>query len=137
MGTCRWIGPSPHVTLYGVVSLSRRRILIVDDQVLVARALQRQLRQASFDVSIAATKEEALASIASQPPHVVVCDFELGADTSSRLLETLAREHPSIRRVLFSASRPELWRHLVERDLVHATLMKPCSPQELIAAITG
>lgn len=112
----------------------RQQLLLVDDDPLVSRALERSLRK-EFDVRVANTVNEALAAVDTRVPDIIVCDYELGDVTSGALLEIVAARHPKMRRVLYSASQPELWQDLVERELVHATIMKPSSFDELVSTL--
>jgi two-component system, OmpR family, response regulator MprA len=50
------------------------RILVVDDEPAVRRALERALRLDSYDVGLAADGEEALDALASQPADAVILD---------------------------------------------------------------
>jgi two-component system KDP operon response regulator KdpE len=53
------------------------RILVVDDEPQILRALQTALRGAGYDVEPAGTGEEALAQAAAHPPDAVILDLVL------------------------------------------------------------
>ena len=53
------------------------RVLVVDDEPQILRALQTNLRGAGYDVVAAANAEEALAQAAMRPPDAVVLDLVL------------------------------------------------------------
>ena len=53
------------------------RVLVVDDEPHILRALQATLRGAGYDVTTAATGDEALRSAAVQPPEAVILDLVL------------------------------------------------------------
>jgi two-component system KDP operon response regulator KdpE len=53
------------------------RVLVVDDEPQIVRGLQVILRSAGFAVESAATKEEALATLAARPPDALVLDLVL------------------------------------------------------------
>jgi two-component system KDP operon response regulator KdpE len=57
--------------------VSRPRVLVVDDEPQILRALETTLRGAGYDVDTAATAEEALARAAIRPPEAVVLDLVL------------------------------------------------------------
>jgi two-component system, OmpR family, KDP operon response regulator KdpE len=57
--------------------VSRPRILVVDDEPQILRALQTTLRGAGYDVDTAATGAEALTKAAVQPPEAVILDLVL------------------------------------------------------------
>jgi two-component system KDP operon response regulator KdpE len=54
-----------------------QRILVVDDEPQILRALRATLRGAGYTVETAATAEEALISAAAHPPEAVVLDLVL------------------------------------------------------------
>ena len=66
-----------------------RRVLLVDDDAASRRLLSASLRSAGFELSAAINGAEALASIESSPPDVLVLDFEMpgldGAEVCRRL----------------------------------------------------
>ena len=53
------------------------RVLVVDDEPQILRALQTNLRGAGYEVVTAATAEEALASAAMRPPEAIILDLLL------------------------------------------------------------
>jgi two-component system KDP operon response regulator KdpE len=57
--------------------VSRPRILVVDDEPQILRALQTTLRGAGYDVDTAATGAAALTKAAVQPPEAVILDLVL------------------------------------------------------------
>src|SRR3989440_12413481 len=59
------------------MSKSGARILVVDDEIEILRALQRSLTAHSFDVFTASTGEEALESITHYRPDLMLLDLGL------------------------------------------------------------
>jgi two-component system KDP operon response regulator KdpE len=57
--------------------MSGPRVLVVDDEPQILRALSANLRGAGYDVATAATGEDALASAAMKPPDAVILDLVL------------------------------------------------------------
>ena len=57
--------------------MSKQRVLVVDDEPQILRALQTNLKGAGYDVDTAATAEEALAVAAMRPPDAVILDLVL------------------------------------------------------------
>jgi two-component system KDP operon response regulator KdpE len=55
----------------------KQRILVVDDEPQILRALQTNLRGAGYDVDTAVTGEEALATAAMRPPDAIILDLVL------------------------------------------------------------
>jgi two-component system KDP operon response regulator KdpE len=57
--------------------VTRQHVLVVDDEPQILRALQTNLRGAGYDVTTAATGEEALSAAAIRPPDAVILDLVL------------------------------------------------------------
>jgi two-component system, OmpR family, KDP operon response regulator KdpE len=69
--------------------VSGARVLVVDDEPQILRALRTSLRGAGYEVDTAATAEAALAAAAMRPPEAVVLDLVLpdgsGTDVAREL----------------------------------------------------
>ncbi|HEY7396818.1 MAG TPA: response regulator [Gaiellaceae bacterium] len=69
--------------------MSGQRVLVVDDEPQILRALQTMLRGAGYDVQTAATAGTALAAAAAHPPAAVILDLVLpdgsGTDVAREL----------------------------------------------------
>jgi two-component system KDP operon response regulator KdpE len=69
--------------------VSGQRILVVDDEAHILRALRTTLRAAGYDVETAASVEEALTAAAARPPEAVILDLVLpdgsGTDVAREL----------------------------------------------------
>jgi two-component system, OmpR family, KDP operon response regulator KdpE len=57
--------------------MSKIRVLVVDDEPQILRALQTNLRGAGYDVDTASTAADALATAALRPPDAVILDLVL------------------------------------------------------------
>jgi two-component system KDP operon response regulator KdpE len=57
--------------------MTKARVLVVDDEAQILRALQTTLRGAGYDVDTAATAEEALTKAGVSPPEAVILDLVL------------------------------------------------------------
>jgi two-component system, OmpR family, KDP operon response regulator KdpE len=71
--------------------VSGPRVLVVDDEPQILRAVSANLRGAGYEVETASTGEEALASAAMRPPDAVILDLVLpgksGTDVTRELRE--------------------------------------------------
>jgi PAS domain S-box-containing protein len=80
---------------------ARRRLLVVDDEPLVAATVRRQLAS-DFVVDAASGSADALARIASDRYDAIVCDVVMEGPDGLQFLDALRRKAPALaRRVLF------------------------------------
>jgi two-component system KDP operon response regulator KdpE len=73
------------------VSTSSPRILVVDDEPQIVRALKVILRTAGYSVEAAGTRSEALASLAARPPAALVLDLVLPDGQGVEVCEEVRR----------------------------------------------
>jgi two-component system KDP operon response regulator KdpE len=69
--------------------VSGPRVLVVDDEPQILRALSANLRGAGYDVATATTGEAALASAAMRPPDAVILDLVLPDKTGTEVTREL------------------------------------------------
>jgi len=69
--------------------LSGARILVVDDERQILRALQTSLRGAGYEVETAETAETALAAAAMRPPDALIVDLVLPDGTGTDVVREL------------------------------------------------
>jgi CheY-like chemotaxis protein len=72
------------------------RVLIVDDDEAMARALGDMLETRGYQPIVALNGEGALAQIAAAPPDVVVCDFFMPRMTAADLYAEIERRYPTL-----------------------------------------
>lgn len=114
-----------------------RRLLIVDDEPNLLRAVAAVLRDEGFDVKTARTGREALVMIAQDPPDLIVSDVRMpgmdGYELARRLHSTA---NFALIPIVFLSAKDET-EDRVEgfRSGVDVYLTKPFEPDELIAVI--
>ena len=69
--------------------MSKSRILVVDDEQQILRALRTSLRAAGYEVETAETAEGALAAAAMRPPEAVILDLLLPDGTGTDVTREL------------------------------------------------
>ena len=69
--------------------MSRPRVLVVDDEQQILRALRTSLRGAGYEVDTAETAESALATAALKPPEAVILDLVLPDGTGVEVCREL------------------------------------------------
>jgi nitrogen-specific signal transduction histidine kinase/ActR/RegA family two-component response regulator len=85
---------------------ARRRLLVVDDEPLVAATVRRQLAS-DFVVDAASGASDALARIAKDRYDAIVCDVVMEGASGLQFLDSLRREAPALAgRVLFVTGGP-------------------------------
>jgi two-component system KDP operon response regulator KdpE len=67
------------------------RVLVVDDEEQILRALRTSLRGAGYDVETADTAERALAAAAMRPPEAVILDLVLPDGTGTEVCRELRK----------------------------------------------
>lgn len=110
------------------------RILLVDDEIAIQRALAPLLRSRGYDVEVAGDGAEALKLMDVRPPDLVVLDLGLpdieGADLCRRIRET------SRAPVIVLSARTGDGDKVLALDLgADDYVTKPFSPEELLARI--
>ncbi len=80
-----------------------RRVLLLDDEPLILRALKRAFAAKGLDVVATTDPAEALARVGDEPIDVVVSDLHMPQEDGARFLAEVARRVPGAMRVLLSA----------------------------------
>jgi two-component system, OmpR family, KDP operon response regulator KdpE len=114
--------------------VSGARVLVVDDERQILRALQTSLRGAGYEVETADTAEHALAAAAMRPPEAVILDLVLPDGTGTEVVREL-RTWSSAPVIVLSAVGDE--REKVEALNAGADdyVTKPVGIDELIARL--
>ncbi|HLJ88215.1 MAG TPA: response regulator [Candidatus Angelobacter sp.] len=118
---------------------SRRRVLVVDDERVIADALAIILNQNGFEASAAYTGSTAVESAREQKPDLVISDVMMpdmnGIDAAIRIREML----PGCKILLFSgkAATADLLEKARTQGHEFEILSKPVHPQDLLAKLKG
>jgi two-component system response regulator PilR (NtrC family) len=114
----------------------RPRILLVDDDPSVIRALSRLLRgcRPNFQINTAGSAWQALSALDELSYDVVITDLQMPDGSGKAVLEALVARHPETARIVHSS-------HLEPADadriraLAHVHLAKPASETQLLTAV--
>ncbi len=117
--------------------MSKRRVLIVDDEAPVIRILGRALKNAGYEVEECYNGAEAFERIIERQPDVLVTDIEMPRMTGKELCmkideELPDRNFPIIVQTSVTAREHREWSSAIN-DL--AFLEKPLSARRLLSAI--
>jgi CheY-like chemotaxis protein len=113
------------------------RVLVADDERVIADTLAMILNQSGFQAKVAYTGEKALEMAAEFQPEMLISDVIMaglnGIDAAIQIREIL----PSIKILLFSgqAATADLLEKARERGYEFEILAKPVHPQDLLAKL--
>jgi DNA-binding NtrC family response regulator len=114
---------------------AKGRILIVDDEEIIASTLQEFLQGEGYDVAIASDAPSALASIEKFEPEVALCDVQLPGTDGLELLEKLLKLRPEMLVLIITAYATVESAVAAFRKGAHDYLMKPVIFDELLAKL--
>jgi DNA-binding NtrC family response regulator len=111
------------------------KVLLVDDELEFTSALAERLALRGIDATTAASGEEALKLLKSDPPHVVVSDVMMPGLGGMALLKRIQEHYPGIRVILLTGMSCAFDAQAAKRLGAFACLMKPLNINELIQTI--
>jgi PAS domain S-box-containing protein len=116
--------------------MNKQKILIVDDEAIVARELEGKLASLGYEVAgIASSAGEAIAMTAEASPDLVLMDMVLAGDASGIDAAAELRQRWSIPIVFMSASGDEASLQRAGVTAPHGYVLKPVSGRELSLVI--
>ena len=110
------------------------RVLIVDDEPQILRALEITLRREGYDVDTASTAEEALIAAAAHPPEAVILDLLL-PDGKGTTVAAELREWTAAPILVLSAVEDEAEKVAALDAGADDYVTKPFSVEELLARL--
>jgi CheY-like chemotaxis protein len=118
-------------------NIHKPRVLVADDERVIADTLAMILNQSGFQAKVAYTGEKALEMAAEFQPEMLISDVIMaglnGIDAAIQIREIL----PAIKILLFSgqAATADLLEKARERGYEFEILAKPVHPQDLLAKL--
>jgi CheY-like chemotaxis protein len=122
--------------IYHPAKMAKPRILLVDDDALLLRSLSRLLG-ARFEVTTAQTGAAAIRALQEHEHDLLLCDLDLGAETSHGVLATAKQLRPELPRVLLSSAPPDELEKLVDDGLAQIALAKTLPSVQLLAKLSA
>ena len=113
----------------------RGRVLIVDDEEVIASTLQEFLQGEGYEVAVASDAPSALASIDRFEPDLALCDVQLPGLDGLELLEKLLRVRPELLVLIITAYATVESAVAAFRKGAHDYLMKPVIFDELLTKL--
>ena len=111
------------------------RILIVDDEPLVAQTLALVFRRNGFEADAVFNADQALAQVRSSPPNLVLCDIDMPGRDGISLMGDLSRELPHCPILVLTGFYSGLSRvreYVATLAQQVSIVTKPCQPVELL-----
>ena len=115
-----------------------QRVLVVDDDRLVADTLTLIFQRNGFVAKAAYSAEEALRSSREFLPHLLLCDVTMPERDGLSLVEDMTREMPACRILVltgFYSNLKIVREHASKLSRPLAILTKPCQPSELLREV--
>jgi DNA-binding NtrC family response regulator len=115
------------------------RLLIVDDETLIADSLGQILRDKGFEVTVAYSGEQALECASAREPHILLSDVIMPGIPGNELAMRIAAQFPRCRIVLYSsvAVVTNLLQSNRGAPYPFKLLAKPIHPDELLTHLSG
>jgi two-component system response regulator ResD len=112
----------------------KSRVLVVEDNARTQEAIALYLRHAGYDVDVAGTGPDALASAAAHPPDLIVLDLMLPGLSGLDVCRTL-RARTDVPIIMVTARTTEEDKLEGLRSGADDYVTKPFSPRELVARV--
>lgn len=113
------------------------RVLVVDDDTLTRRFVDRVLREAGFETAVAESGAEAMAVAESfQPLDLVLTDLMMPGMSGDELARRLRTTEPNLKVLYLTGYSDLLFRERQTLWEDEAYLEKPCSPNGLLEAVS-
>src|SRR6185503_3007485 len=115
--------------------ITMQRILVVDDDRLVADTLTLIFAKSGFDARSAYSADEALECARIFNPHLLLCDISMPGRDGLALVCDITRELPSCRIIVLTGFYSNLKGIREQSDKLArpvSILTKPCQPSELL-----
>ncbi len=111
------------------------RILVVEDDSAVQRALKRLFEAEGFQVQISADGQSALEAFRATPPAAVVLDLRLPLVSGRDVCQEIKRHSPALPIIVLSAASDVSDKVLLLELGADDYVTKPFSPRELLARV--
>jgi two-component system KDP operon response regulator KdpE len=116
----------------------RTRVLVVDDEPAICRALSIALDRAGYDVLIAQSGDSALSTLGHEHVDVMVIDLRIPDTRGDVVFELAAATHPHLRRqTLFMTGDISERAHKLILSCKCPSVRKPFELKELITAVAA
>jgi DNA-binding response OmpR family regulator len=115
--------------------VSRRRVLIVDDDEAIRALLRLTLPTEEYEVAEAVDGEDGIRMLVETDPDLMLLDWKMPGRHGSLVLDEVKARRPTLPVIVLTSEIQEHHRRLAESLRVDAFLTKPFSPIELLETI--
>ncbi len=117
--------------------MSRKKVLIVDDEIHIVHVVAIKLRNNDYEVISAENGAEAFKLACTEKPDIIVTDFQMPVMTGLELVEKVRQcdEIKDIPVIMLTARSFAIEDQQKEQLLISRCLSKPFSPKELLENI--
>lgn len=119
------------------VSVDKPRVLVVDDEQIIANTLAQILNQSGFTATAAYSGEKAIEVASGLRPDILISDVAMFGMTGVDVAMAVSQAVPKCRIVLFSgqAATADLLRRAADTGCHFEILAKPVHPRTLLAVL--
>ena len=118
-----------------IVAPTGEKILVIEDDRAVQKALRRLFEGEGFTVEVAGTGPEGLAMFRAAPPAALVLDLSLPGTPGQDVCRAINQAAPSLPIIILSARTEVMDKVLLLELGAHDYVTKPFSPRELLARV--
>jgi DNA-binding response OmpR family regulator len=118
-----------------VVPMASERILVIEDDRAVQKALKRLFEAEGFVVDVAGNGAAGLEMFRAAPPSVLVLDLSLPGTPGQDVCREISQAAPSLPVIILSARTEVMDKVLLLELGAHDYVTKPFSPRELLARV--
>ena len=112
------------------------KILLVDDEPNVTKAMKQNLRREKYEILCAGSAKEAWDLLQRDPVDVMVVDEQMPGMVGSELLVKVRREYPAIIRIILTGhATQEGAVRAVNEGQIYRFLEKPCNALDLVITL--
>jgi len=119
----------------GAESLSEQRVLIVDDEELMRRAIRTKLSKEGFTCLEASCVSEALTQLKTSPVNLVILDIKMPGRPGTELLREIRSTYPETAVIMATAVADTQTIVKCMKDGAHDYIPKPFEFDELLLAV--
>ena len=111
------------------------RVLIVDDDQLVADTLALIFNKCGYDATVAYSADQAMELARVSPPNLLLCDISMPGRDGVELVKEMSGEFPACRILVLTGFHSNLKRVSEQSSTLPRPLgimTKPCQPDDLL-----